>query len=626
MDKIAELAGIAATLPLTPGVYKMYNKHGKIIYVGKSKALKNRVSQYFQNVSQHTPKTLRMVQEVDHFECVFTNTETEALVLENELIKLYTPKYNIKLKDDKSYPYICLTTSEKYPRLTLVRSKNSREHKNDKLFGPYSSAITVRRVIDTANKLFMLPTCTRKFPRDIGRDRPCLNYHIKQCCGVCTGNVSDEDYKKITDRVESFLKEDYEEVLSSLEKLMLDASEELNFEKAATYRDIYRSVEALRNKQKILLQERQDRDIFGYWADDVSGCLSVLILRRGKLIDSERILIGADEILESDTFSAFLTEYYKTREYIPNVIMIPPELNSEELSECREYLSSLAGKSVTIHCPERGQFRRLLQMSADNAREYVMHQRMANDKQDKKLFELAEILSLEVLPEHIEAYDISNSGKEHTVAGMICIKDGKFSKKDYRLFNIKGCVQDDYSAMKEALSRRMAHYQQELADTEADKKWSLPDLILLDGGVGHVNVIKELLLEMNIDVPVFGMVKDEHHKTRTLTDGENEVSIAANQTVFRFVYGIQEEIHRFTFGAMDKKRRGAVKHSSLEKISGIGETKAKKLMESFKTVAKIKEASIDELSSVKGISRTDAVNVYEYFHKNNKITKNGVDL
>ena len=206
MDKIAELAGIAATLPLSPGVYKMYNAHGKIIYVGKSKALKNRVSQYFQNISQHTPKTLRMVQEVDRFECVFTNTETEALVLENELIKLYSPKYNIKLKDDKSYPYICLSTSNPYPRLSLVRTKNAKEHKNDKLFGPYTSAVTVRRVIDTANKLFMLPTCTRKFPRDIGRERPCLNYHIKQCCGVCTGNVSEEEYKKITDRVESWFK------------------------------------------------------------------------------------------------------------------------------------------------------------------------------------------------------------------------------------------------------------------------------------------------------------------------------------------------------------------------------------------------------------------------------------
>jgi len=615
MDKISELAGIAATLPATPGVYKMYNKNGKIIYVGKSKALKNRVSQYFQNISQHTPKTLRMVQEVDRFECVFTSTETEALVLENELIKLYTPKFNIKLKDDKSYPYICLSTSEKYPRLSLVRSKNAKEHKGDKLFGPYSSAVTVRRVIDTANKLFMLPTCTRKFPRDIGRERPCLNYHIKQCCGVCTGKMSEEEYKKITDRVESFLKEEYEEVLSSLEKLMLEASEELNFEKAATYRDIYRSVEALRNKQKILLQERQDRDIFGYWSDDVSGCISVLILRRGKLIDSERILIGADEILDSYTFATFLTDYYKMREYIPHVIMVPSELYSDELLECREYLAATSGKSVTLHCPERGQFRKLLQLSSDNAREYVMHQRMANDKQDKKLFELAEILSLEVLPERIEAYDISNSGKEHTIAGMICVKDGRFSKKDYRLFKIRDSVQDDYSSMREALSRRMTHYKQELDEGIAEKKWELPDLILLDGGVGHVNVIKELLAEMRIDVPVFGMVKDEHHKTRTLTDGENEVSIAVNQTVFRFIYGIQEEIHRFTFGAMDKNRRRSVKHSSLEKINGIGESKAAKLMTHFKTLTKIKQASVEELSEVSGISRTDAENIHGYFNK-----------
>ncbi|MBQ9975715.1 MAG: excinuclease ABC subunit UvrC [Clostridia bacterium] len=611
--KLSELAGIAATLPQSPGVYKMFDKNGKIIYVGKSKALKNRVSQYFQNIGQHNAKTGRMVSEVDRFECVFTSTETEALVLENELIKLHSPKYNIKLKDDKSYPYICLSTSETYPRLFMIRSKNASNHKGDKLFGPYSSAVTVRRVIDTANKLFLLPTCTRKFPRDIGKERPCLNYHIKQCCGVCTGKVSEEDYKSITDRVESFLKEDYEEVLVSLEKLMLEASESLDFERAAMYRDIFRSVEALRNKQKILLQERVDRDIFGFWSDEVSGCLSILVLRHGKLIDSERIIIGADEILDRETFPTFVADYYKSREYIPHVIMVPDQLYSEELEECGKYLSSISDRGVTIHCPERGKFKKLLSLSSDNAREYVTYQRMASDKQDKKLFELSQLLSLEVIPEHIEAYDISNSGKEHTVAGMICVKNGKFSKKDYRLFNIRESEMDDYSAMREAIYRRMTHYLQENENGVADKKWALPDLILLDGGNGHVSVIKELLREMNIDVCVFGMVKDEHHKTRTLVDGENEVSISTNQTVFRFIYGIQEEIHRFTFKAMDTSRRKSVKHMSLEKIQGIGPSKAGKLMDHFKSISKIKTASVDELVAVKGISLADAERIREYF-------------
>ncbi len=615
LNKIKSLAEAAHTLPVCPGVYKMFDKNGKIIYVGKSKALKNRVSQYFQNISQHNPKTRKMVGEVERFECVFTSSETEALVLENELIKLFSPKFNIKLKDDKSYPYICLSLSDKYPRLFLVRSKNAAKHKNDRLFGPYSSAVAVRRIIDTANKLFHLPTCSRKFPKDIGKDRPCLNYHIKQCCGVCTGKVSQEEYREVINRVISFLKEDYEEVLDSLEKSMLQASEELDFEKAAMYRDIFRSVESLRHQQKILLQEKEDRDIFGMWSDEVSGCLAVLVLRKGKLIDSERIAIGTDEILDEYTFPSFLAEYYRARQWVPHYVMIPESLYSEELDDVRTYLSEMSGHAVVIHTPERGKFKKLLNLSCDNAREYILQQRTLSDKQDKKLIELASALSLEVVPEHIEAYDISNSGKDHVTAGLITVKRGKFSKKDYKLFNIRDSVLDDYSAMREAVLRRMKHYLEEKDGGAEDKKWALPDLILLDGGVGHVGVIKELLSELGISVPVFGMIKDEHHKTRTLTDGEGEVSIAANPTLFRFVYGIQEEIHRFTFKSMDKKRRKSVVHLSLEKISGIGEKKAKILMSHFKTVSRIKSATLDEISSLKGITRADAIRIREHFDK-----------
>lgn len=615
LKKIEQLALEASTLPLCPGVYKMFDKKGKIIYVGKSKALKKRVSQYFQNITQHNAKTKKMVMDVDHFECVFTNDETEALVLENELIKMFSPKYNIKLKDDKSYPYICLSTSEEYPRLFMIRSKDADKHKKDKLFGPYSSAIATRQVIDTANKLFKLPTCTKRFPRDIGKQRPCLNFHIGQCAGVCSGNVSREEYHSIIEKVISFLKEDYEETAASLEKSMLEASEELDFEKAAMYRDILKSVQTLKTQQKILLREREDRDIFGTWSDDVSGCVSILVLRRGKLIDSERIMITGDEILDAHTFPAFLTEYYSRRGYVPHVIMIPEYLYTEELENTREYLSKVSGRGVNIQTAERGKFRKLMLMSCDNAREYAIHQRSVYDKQDKKLFELAKILSLEVVPERIEAYDVSNSGKEHTTTGLITLVNGKFSKKDYKLFNIKNSSLDDYSAMREALERRMLHYIEERDRGEENKKWELPDLILLDGGAGHVGVIKELLSRMNIDVQVFGMIKDEHHKTRTLTDGKREVSIATNTEIFRFIYSIQEEIHRFTFSSMDKKRRAGVSHSSLEKISGIGEIKAKKLMSHFKTLTNIKSASQEDLSKVAGISKKDAIKIWEFFHK-----------
>ena len=613
--KIEELALTASTLPLCPGVYKMFDKKGKIIYVGKSKALRKRVGQYFQNVSQHNAKTRRMVGDVDRFECVFTNDETEALVLENELIKMFSPKYNIKLKDDKSYPYICLSTSEEYPRLFMIRSKDADKHKKDKLFGPYSSAVATRQVIDTANKLFMLPTCTKRFPRDIGKSRPCLNFHIKQCSGVCDGHISKEEYRKITDKVISFLKEDYEQTSKSLEKSMLEASEELDFEKAAMYRDILKSVQTLKSQQKILLREREDRDIFGMWSDDVSGCVSILVLRRGKLIDSERIMITGDEILDSHTFPAFITEYYSLRGYVPHVIMVPEILYSEELENTREYLAKIAGRGITIQTAERGKFKKLTEMSNDNAREYALFQRNAYDKQDKKLFELAKILHLEVIPERIEAYDVSNSGQEHITTGLITLVNGKFSKKDYKLFNIRNSSLDDYSAMREALERRMLHYIEERDRGEENNKWALPDLILLDGGVGHVGVIKELLSNMNIDVAVFGMVKDEHHKTRTLTDGKSEVSIANNTEIFRFIYSIQEEIHRFTFSSMDKKRRLTMTHSSLEKISGIGPVKAKKLMSHFKSIANIKKAEVEELSKVGGISKNDAIKIWENFHK-----------
>ncbi len=612
-DKVSELLKAANTLPQCPGVYKMYDKNGKIIYVGKSKSLKNRVSQYFQNISQHNLKTQKMISCVERFDCVFTNTETEALVLENELIKLHSPKFNIKLKDDKSYPYICLSLSSNYPSLSLVRSKSAQSHKKDKLFGPYSSSVQVRKIIDTVNKYFKLPTCSMKFPRDIGKQRPCLYYHIKQCCGVCTGNVSVDDYREIISQVELFLRDDYEKALNSAKKLMIEASDALNFEKAAMYRDIYNSVQILRSKQKMLLRENCDRDIFGMWSDEISGCISVLVLRNGKLIDSERIMINSEEILDSHTFATFIAEYYKKREYIPQHIMIPRDLYSEEVETCVEYFEKIHGKTVKIHCPERGKFKELLTLSCDNAKEYVIHQRNVSEKQDKKLIDLASLLSLEVVPEEIEAYDISNSADQFVTAGLIRISNGKFNKKGYKIFNIRESSMDDYAAMREAIFRRIKHYIEENDSDTSEKKWSLPDLIFLDGGINHVKVIKKLLDEFGIHLPVFGMIKDNHHKTRTLTDGENEISIAKNQTVFRFIYEIQEEVHRFTFKSMDSKRRKSLKHSSLENIKGIGKSKAKILISEFKNISNIKKATVEELSAVKGISKSDAFRITEYF-------------
>ncbi len=615
-EKIDALLVKARLLPATPGVYKMLDKNGKVIYVGKSKVLRNRVSQYFQNIDSHPPKTFKMVERVNDFEVVFTDTENEALVLENELIKLFSPKFNIRLKDDKSYPYIKLSTSQKFPRLTMVRSMQADRTKSDKFFGPYSSASAVYSIIDTVNKLFRLPTCKLRFPQDFGKNRPCLNYHINKCCGLCRGVISEDEYRQTVNSVVSFLKSDYEGVIKELEAKMLKSAEELNFEDAAEKRNLIASIKNLRQQQKIVFDDKVERDVFGFYSDDISSCIAVSIVRDGRIIDNERFIFTGDEIINSETFSQFLLEYYKKREYVPKEVLIPVEFYSEALEELRRYFSAQLLKSVKFIYPEKGELKRAVVMAGENAREYSLHKRQVEDKTDEKLAELAMLLGLEVLPERIEAYDISNSADQHTTAGLICIKNGRFYKRDYKLFNIRSAALDDYTSMAEAIDRRLNRYFEDIREKGFSDSWELPDLFLLDGGKGHVSTIKGVLDKYGLEIPVFGMVKDEHHKTRTLVDTENEISIAHNTRVFNFIYGIQEEIHRFTFSAMDKKRRKTVTHLSIEKIKGIGPKKAKALMAHFKSIKALKKASVDEISAVKGISVRDAEEIHSYFIDN----------
>lgn len=619
-EKLNSLLIKARALPASPGVYKMLDKNGNVIYVGKSKALKNRVSQYFQNVASHPQKTLKMVERVNDFECVFTDTENEALVLENELIKLYNPKFNIRLKDDKSYPYVKLSTSEKYPRVSMVRSLQESRTKNDRYFGPYSSSAAVYSIIDTVNKLFKLPTCKQKFPDDFGKKRPCLNYHINKCCGLCTGNVGETEYADKIKAVIAFLKSDYESAIRDFEEQMLAAAEKLDFEEAAYYRDLINSIKNLRQQQKVVFDDRVERDVFGIFSDEISTCIAVTIIREGRIIDNERFMFSGDEIFDADTFSHFLVEYYVRRDYAPKEILFPSSLISESFEQVRAYLEDRFSKHVKFLYPEKGAMRRAVNMAEENAREYSLHQRQVEEKTDEKLGELAILLGLEVVPERIEAYDISNSADKHTTAGMICVKNGRFFKKDYKLFNIKSVALDDYTSMAEAIDRRLNRYFEELHEKGYSENWILPDLILLDGGKGHVSVIHDLFKKYDLEIPIFGMVKDEHHKTRTLTDGVNEISISHNTRIFNFIYGIQEEVHRFTFSAMDKKRRKTVSHFSIEKINGIGPRKAKILMTHFKSVKALKTATEDEIASVRGITKVDAKNVIKYFADDNEET------
>ena len=452
-----------------------------------------------------------------------------------------------------------------------------------------------------------MPICKRKFPEDIGKGRPCLNYHIDRCAGLCRGDISKDKYDEIIKSVILFLKSEYETVLKDLECKMLQASDNLFFEEAMKYRDLITSIKNLRQRQKVVFEDNVERDVFGCFCDDISSCIAVSIVRDGRIIDNERFAFNNDEILDEHTFADFLMEYYRKREYLPKEILVPCELFGDEIYSVADYFKENYGKHIKIFAPSRGEHRKAVIMAGENAKEYTVHQRTVYDKNEEKLLELTQLLHLEIIPELIEAYDISNSGEQYTVAGMITVKNGRFYKKGYKRFNIKGTSLDDYGSMKEALNRRFTNY------FENSENWKLPDLIFVDGGAGHVKVAKDVLKIFDLDIPVFGMVKDEHHKTRTLTTLEEEISIAHNMKIFNFIYGIQEEIHRFTFSAMDNKRRKSVTHFSIEQIDGIGPAKAKKLMAHFKSIKNIKNASIEEISSVKGISKSDAKMIKEYY-------------
>ena len=597
----------ANSLPLCPGVYIMRDKGDKVIYVGKSRKLKNRVSQYFQN-GEKNAKTARMVSAVHDFDCYICDNEMEALSLENTLIKQYTPKYNIRLKDAKSYPYIKLTAGE-YPRLTFTRK---RDGDKARYFGPYSGAGTAYSLIELLRKIFRLPSCSRVFPRDIGKERPCIYYQMNRCCGVCTGKVSQEDYAVSVRQAADILNGRIGEVKRDLEAQMYALAEEEHFEAAAKCRDTIAALSAIGEKQKVVASPDTDQDVFALYSDDVCACISVFYIRSGMLQDKAEFLFGAESILEAEDMSTFICEHYKSREFIPSQILLSFEIEDEETAMLSEYLSSIAGRRITVRTPERGMLRTLCDMVEKNAAEQARLYKHNTEKNEGTLARLAALLQLETYPSRIEAYDISNLGAEHLTAGMIVCNDGKFSKADYRTFRIRSVsgTTDDYASMRETLERRLEH----LSDAEGSFS-SLPDLILLDGGRGHVSVVKELLHEKGIDLPVFGMVKDDYHKTRALCTENEEISIAREQDVYSLIYRIQEEVHRFTVSRMENAKRKTLRSSVLTRIDGIGPAKAKKLLSAFGGMGALRAADVDAIAAVSGISRRDAEAVYADLHK-----------
>ena len=597
----------ANSLPLRPGVYIMKNAAGSVIYVGKSRKLKNRVSQYFQN-SEKNAKTAGMVRAVKDFDYYVCDTEIEALSLENTLIKQYSPKYNIRLKDAKSYPYIKLT-DELYPRLVMTRKRGE----GGRYFGPYSGTSTVFSVINTLSAVLGLPTCKRKFPRDIGKERPCLYYQMKKCCGVCTGKVEPDEYAEKIRYATDVLRGHTKEVKTKLTEQMYEYAENERFEAAARCRDTIAALDRLGQKQKVVAPSDTEHDVIALYNDDVCSCISVFFIRDGAVSDKQEFVYGAGRIIDEQNVSAFICELYQIREYIPKSILLSFELDDEDKETLSAYLSERAGRRVTVRTAERGDNKALCDMVRDNAEEKAKAYKTEAEKDEKVLTRLAELLSLETYPERIEAYDISNLGREHITAGMIVTDGTSFKKSDYRSFKITSVKDgtDDYASMREAISRRLDHLEDDSGSFS-----ELPDLILLDGGKGHVSVVRELLEEKGLDIAVFGMVKDDFHKTRALCTDTEEISIAKENALFVFIYKIQEEVHRFTVSKMDSAKRKTLTKSSLTKIDGIGDAKAKLLLKHFGGIGAIKKATESEIAAVKGISVKDAAKIKEYF--NNK--------
>lgn len=603
-DQRAALLEKANALPLCAGVYIMKNASGKVIYVGKSRKLKNRVSQYFQNGEKNL-KTFRMVSSVHEFDYIVCNTEIEALTLENSLIKKYNPKYNIKLKDAKSYPYIKVT-AEEYPRVLFTRSRQSDKAK---YFGPYTGTATVFSVLSLLHKDFGIPSCNRRFPRDIGKERPCIYYQMKQCCGLCTGEVSKEEYAGMIHAATELLRGNSAKVRRELEEKMYRYSENEQYELAMRYRNTIRAIESLSQKQKVVSSPEDNYDIFGMSVSEVGSAISVLNVRGGVMIGKSDYTFSNDKVLDDSAISTFLCDFYRGKGDVPREILLSFAFDNEEKDLMGEFLSALAGVRVEVKTPERGDKKALCGIAVNNAAEVLSRYVNENETSDLTLSMLSELLMLDALPARIEAYDISNLGQEHITAGMVVCEDGRMKRSDYRTFHIRGVEgTDDYASMQEAIRRRFSH----LSD-EDSSFGTLPDLLLLDGGKGHVSSVKEVLLDMGLDIPVFGMVKDDFHKTRSLCNETDEISIAHEQKLFVFLYQLQEEVHRYTVSRMTGAKRKTLRTSSLEKIQGIGAKKAKLLLASMGTIGAIKKAELEDLEQIKGLSHKDAMNIYRYF-------------
>ena len=600
---VDQLKEKALSLPYAPGVYIMRNRDDKVIYVGKAKKLKNRVSQYFQDTASHSPKTRIMVSKIDHFEVIVAASEFEALVLECSLIKRYMPKYNILLKDDKGYPFLRLDTKQEYPRITMV------PHISDdgaSYYGPFGSRGVTQDLMEAISITLKLPNCSREFPRDIGKGRPCLNFHMKRCAGWCQNAAMVQEYQQRIEQAKRLLQGNYRSVADEIRNQMLAAAEDLNFELAASLRDRLNAVEALSQKQLVTTAGIADTDVVGYGETESKACFAVLHFSGGNLLDKEYEVFPLPDD-KQDAVSSLLKQFYISRGLPPKRILLPFAL--EDSSLFADLMEQQTGRKTKLLVPQRGNNLQLVELANKNAFEEAQRQTDREERHFAILQLLGKMLSI-APPKRIESYDISNISGTDIVASMVVFQDGKPKKSDYKKFRIDDLNdQDDYASMEQVLKRRFSHF------VDSDKGFEeAPDLLLIDGGVAHAGVALNVLQNLDLHFPVFGMVKDDRHRTRALVTPEGlEISIDANQSVFSFIGSIQEETHRFAISYHRNLRSKRLRYSELDSISGIGTKRKQDLLKHFKSIASIRQATLSELERL--LPKNAALSVYQHFHE-----------
>ncbi len=605
---LAELRKKSMSLPLLPGVYIMKNKSSQIIYIGKAKKLKNRVSSYFGSDKQHTLKVKKMVDQVNDFDYIICDTELEALLLECSLIKQHSPKYNILLKDDKGYHYIKITSGD-WPMISEVKQKL-----NDKAeyLGPYNSGWILKQTVDEAQKIFRLPRCSKQFPRDIGKSRPCLNHHLGLCSAPCSGKIKQKDYLESVRSAVEFMKGGSAVTTTKLQKQMEQAAENLEFELAAKLRDRIKALARATERQKVITSSYKEQDVIASARTERALCFAVMCFRSGHLTDMNCFVINSPDELVLDR-TEFLERYYSTTAEVPKRIVLDGDVTDLELIS--NWLSQKVNRKVEVVIPKKGEQLNLIKMCAFNAAEHLAKMEQRQTHETAALDELARLLSLPTPPSYIEAYDISHTMGNENVAGMTVFENGRPLKSAYKKFRIKSFSgQDDYRSMAEVLDRRFAEYEKALENGEKDGFGRLPDLILLDGGQGQLSAVLPVMQKHSLNIPVFGMVKDSKHRTRAITAGGGDISIRANHIAYTLIATIQEETHRFaiTYHRTSSRKKGLTAELSL--VSGMGDKRIKILLKKFKSISKIKEASVEELKNLTGFPLKVCQNIYDFYH------------